>query len=62
MFAYWDGEKVKLEILTPDRYIVETTDNDYLKKQKIYIEKSRKINGKFALIEDVWTEEHKTML
>jgi hypothetical protein len=38
MFVYWDGEKVRLEILTPDRYIVETTDNDYLKKKNLHSE------------------------
>ena len=62
MFVYWDGEKVRLEILTPDRYIVETTDNDYLKKEKIYIQKSRNINGKFELICDVWTNETYSIL
>lgn len=62
MFVYWDGSKVRLEVLTPERYVVETTANDYLEKEKIYIQKSRNNNGKFELIYDVWTKDTYSIL
>lgn len=62
MFVYWDGTKVRLEVLTPERYVVETAANDYLKKDKIYIQKSRYNNGQFELIYDVWTDNTYSIL
>jgi len=56
-FVYWDGTKVRIEILTPESYVIETTDNDYLEKSKIYIQKSRMNNGVFEMFYDIWTND-----
>ena len=57
MYIQFIDGKPRLEVIVPDRYLIETKSNDYLKKEKIYIQKSRlDSNGEFELIYEVWTD------
>lgn len=57
MFIYWDGSKVRLEVIVPDRYVVETKSDDYLTKEKIYIQKSRNNGEVLELFYEAWTDD-----
>lgn len=39
VWVQWDGEKVVLEVITPDSYSVKTKASDYTKKDKIWIQR-----------------------
>lgn len=53
MYISYVNGKIRLEVIVPDRYIVETKPEDYLEKERIYIQKS---DGS-ELFYEVWTDK-----
>lgn len=62
LYATFVNDKIRLEVLVPDRYIVETKENDYLEKEKIYIQKSRETENGYELFYEVWSDNEYSII